>query len=187
MKANKIPVQKLILLFIARGAPHIRRSHLYDAALSTLTMDYFEAARSLDELIGSDLIRLTVLEDSGSRDAEDRDVERCELTDKGLEGLEALENQIPVTTRRFLTAYLDRTHLQRTTADTLTAKVEETPDGRFRLTCRQLEDDDSSFSFTLLLPTEAMARKAASNWRERPGTIFSALLDSLLAEDKEKP
>lgn len=187
MPNEAIPVHKLILLYIAGQAPGIRLSRLRDAGLATLSMDYLDLAGALEDLTASGLIQVTVRDDKLLRDAEDREIEICQLTVAGRSTLQALENQIPAPTRRFLSAYLDETHLQRTAADTITSTVETASDGRYRLTCRQMEGDDGSFSFSILFPTEAMARRAALTWREKPASVFSSLLQSLLGDDKKTP
>ncbi len=183
---NQIPVQKLILLFIARKEPGIRRSRLRDAALATLAMDYLDAARALDELAESDLLTMAARPGQPILDAEDRTVLHCELTEKGLAALEALENQIPVSTRRFLETYLDGTRTSRTAADLITAVIEDLPEGGCRLTCRQTDGDRTDFSLSLLLPSEDLARRAAARWRENPAGVYAALLASLLAEQQKK-
>ncbi|NLA95700.1 MAG: DUF4364 family protein [Clostridiaceae bacterium] len=187
MQSNYIPVHKLILLYIAKQAPGIRRSRLRDAALASLSMDYLDMTRALEELTMSGLLRIAACQEKSLLDAQDREVEHCDLTEKGQRTLAALENQIPVSTRRFLAAYLDETLSQRRAADTLTSVVEVTSDGRYRLTCRQLGGEDGSLSFTVLFPTEAMARKAGLTWREKPASVFSALIESLLGEGEKTP
>lgn len=187
MQSNHIPVHKLILLYIAKEAPGIRRSHLREAALATLSMDYFDMVHALEELTASGLLRVAAREEQGLLDAQDQEVECCDLTEKGRETLAALEKQIPAPTRRFLTSRLNETLLQRKAADTITARVSRAADGRYRLVCRQLEGQEDGFSFSLLLPTGAMANKAAVTWREKPASVFSALIRALLDEDKMIP
>ena len=187
MQSNHIPVHKLILLYIAKQAPGIRRSRLRDAALASLSMDYLDFTRVLEEVTASGLLCIAAREEESLLDAQDREVERCDLTGKGRRTLAALENQIPVSTRRFLAAHLDERLSQRRAADTLSSVVEATGDGRYRLTCRQLDGEDGSFSFTIVFPTEAMARKAGISWREKPASVFSALIESLLGEDEKMP
>ncbi|MFA5585431.1 MAG: DUF4364 family protein [Saccharofermentanales bacterium] len=181
MQDQSIPVHKLILLFIADQAPGIRRSRLGDAALASLSMDYFDLAKTLDELIEAGLIEL----ETGG----DQEIERCRLTDQGRSALAILQEQIPLSTRRFLTTYLDDTHLQRAAADQITASFQPAEEGGSRLTCSLREGDSESLSLSLILPSEALARRAAARWREDAPAVFSALLQALLAEEdqKEKP
>lgn len=187
MQSNHIPVHKLILLYIAKEAPGIRRSHLRDAALATLSMDYLDMVGALEELTTSGLLRVAARGEDSLLDAEDREIECCNLTKKGHDTLAALEKQIPVSTRRFLSSHLDETRAERRAADTLTSVIEPTGDGRYRLTCRQLDGAEKGFSFSVPLPTEAMARKAAITWREHSASVFAALVQSLLGEDKKMP
>ena len=46
MSRQDLPIQKLILLYIAGEAPGIRRAQLCEAALATLSMDYFDGVRA---------------------------------------------------------------------------------------------------------------------------------------------
>ena len=62
MSRQDLPIQKLILLYIAGEAPGIRRAQLCEAALATLSMDYFEMASALDELVKARLIHVAAPE-----------------------------------------------------------------------------------------------------------------------------
>ena len=83
MPNEAIPVHKLILLYIAGQAPGIRLSRLRDAGLATLSMDYLDLAGALEDLTASGLIQVTVRDDKLLRDAEDREIEICQLTVAG--------------------------------------------------------------------------------------------------------
>lgn len=187
MSEREIPVHKLIILYIAREVPGIRRSKLTDAALASLSMDYFDLVQGLEELEDARLIQVAQRKDERVLDARDRAVQRCDLTPRGLEVLEALEGQIPPPSRRFLQNYLDREGMERRLADTVTARVEATPQGLFRLTCRQEADGGPALSLSLDFPSEAMARRAASAWRERSHEVFASLVEALLNKDEKKP
>ena len=182
-----IPVQKLILLFIADRVPGIRRSQLCDAALASLSMNYFDLTLALDDLESAQLIQVAVRKDEAVHDARDRAVHRCDLTEKGRSALESLENQIPPATRRFLTDYLDQGDLKRRLADTVTARVDLTPSGHYRLTCRQKDSDGPGLKLSLTFPSQALARKAAAVWRENSHEVYAAIIQALLPEDEKKP
>lgn len=183
MADTQLPIDKLTLLFIAREAPGIRRSHLCDAALATLAMDYFDVARALDELASGGLLHLAVRKGERSLTADEQPVARCDLTPKGHAALAALVDQIPAPTRRFLIDHLNATALRRRTADAITAQVEATPEGHYRVVCRH-DGDDNAFCMSLDVPTEAMARKAAATWRERSSDVYRTILESLLDDDR---
>jgi len=186
VERSAIPVDKLILLSIVKQVPGIRRSRLRDAALATLSMDYFTFARALDELSSSKLIHVAVRKNEAAHDAGDRAVERCDLTESGLAVLGPLEEQIPLPTRRFLAAYLDEGEMDRRLADLVTASVEASLNGDYRLTLRMNEEGGDGMTLSLLFPTEKLARKAAAAWRERSDRILFSLMDSLLSEEDEK-
>ena len=180
MQNQSLPVQKLILLYIAEKAPGIRSSQLCDAALATLSMDYFKMAAALDELVGARLIHRAVRKNEQAYDANDRKVERCDLTENGMKVLDALRSQIPAGTRRFLTDYLEERYMKRKTSDMITAIVEETENGQYLLTCRDASDRDHPFLLEMTFPTESLARKAAAAWRRRSDDILLSILNALL-------
>jgi hypothetical protein len=184
MSRQDLPIQKLILLYIAGEAPGIRRAQLCEAALATLSMDYFEMASALDELVKARLIHVAARRNERTRDAHEREVERCDLTTEGRLVLDALSDQIPASTRRFLTTYLEKGALKRKTEDQITATVEETVRGMYRLTCRNTCNGDESFLLKMTFPSEALAKEAATNWRRNYDDILKMLLEAL-AEDRE--
>ncbi|HZK29273.1 MAG TPA: DUF4364 family protein [Clostridia bacterium] len=187
MQKTNIPIDKLILLYVAKQAPGIRRSQLRDAALATLSMDYFDVTRALDELIASHLLYVAVRKDEPVFDAHGQAVERCELTDEGRLALDALEKQIPASTKRFLSTYLSEGDLKRRLADTVTATVDMTATGNYRLTCHQREEDDAGLTLSLSFPTQALAQRAAATWRERAADIYLCVIDALLpSQDKDE-
>ncbi len=187
MSESAIPVHKLILLHITDQVPGIRRSLLCDAALATLSMDYFDVTQALDELLASRLIHVAVRKGEILHDARDKAVERCDLTEAGQTALKALENQIPPATKRFLSAYLSEGDLDRRLKDTITTRIEPTPSGQYRLTCRQAGDQDGDLTLSLLFPTEDLARKAALAWRERSHEVLTAIIEALLPEQEKTP
>ncbi len=186
MHETKISIHKLILLYIIEQAPGLRRSYLRDTALSTLSMDYFDMARALDDLIDTGLVHVGVRKGEEALDAHNRTIERCDLTEKGMTAIEGLNHQIPATTRRFITQYLEEHSFRHKMADAVTVKIEPTSDGQYELVCRQKEGNDTSFLLTLRFPTEEMAQKAAQTWRERPDDIVNTLIHALLADTREK-
>jgi hypothetical protein len=183
MQENPFPLHKLILLHIAGQTPGIRRSGLCDAALSTLSMDYFDVARALDELAEAKLIQVAARKGEAVLDAHDRAVERCDLTAKGQEVLSTLESQIPVTIRRYLSEYLDKTALDRRILDTVTATVEPTATGQYRVLLKQHNEQDEGFSLSCTFPTEKMAKKAAATWRESSAKVLQAIVKTLLESE----
>ncbi len=183
MQEMNIPIQKVTLLYIAAQAPGLRRSQLQDAALATLSMDYFDMATALDELVEAGLIHIGTRKGEEAMDAHNRSVERCDLTDKGLIVLDALRSQIPPATRRFITQYLSERGFQRKIADSITARIELASDGQYEVICRQKEGDETSFHLVLRFPTEDMARKAAESWRERSSDVMRALMEVLLQNE----
>ena len=180
MQQDRFPQHKLILLHIAGQSPGIRRSGLCDAALSTLSMDYFDVAKALDELVEARLIQVAARKGEALLDAEDRAVERCDLTAKGEEVILALENQIPSAIRRYLADYLDKTELRRRLDDSVTATVEMTANGQYKLTCRQQDEQDTSFLLSLNFPSERLAKKAAETWREQSSEVLETIVNTLL-------
>ncbi len=187
MGESAIPVHKLILLHIAGQVPGIRRSQLCDAALATLSMNYFDVTQALDELESGRLIHVAVRKGERLHDARDRAVQRCDLTEAGRTALEALENQIPAATKRFLANYLSEGDLDRRLKDAVTARVEPTPSGQYRLTCRQDGDREAELTLSLLFPSEDLARKAAAAWRERSHEILDALFEAFLSGQEKRP
>ena len=187
MQDSSIPVHKVILLYIVGRVPGIRRSQLFDAALASLSMDYFDLTLALDQLVQAQLIQVATRKGEALLDARDRAVQRCDLTEKGQAALDSLESQIPATTRRFLTDYLDKGDLKRRLADMVTAQVEETPSGHYRLTCRQEGSEGDDFQLSLLFPSEALAKRGAQVWRDKSHEVYTAIIQALLPEDKEKP
>ena len=187
MQETKIPIHKLILLYIVEQAPGLRRSYLQDTALASLSMDYFDVMRALDDLIDTGLIHVGARKGEEALDAHNRTIERCDLTDKGLVAISALKHQIPAATRRFITQYLEAHSYRRKMADAVTVRIELTSDGQYELICRQKEGNDTSFLLKLRFPTEEMAEKASRTWREHPDDIVNTLIHSLLNDTPEEP
>lgn len=185
MPRQNLPINKLILLYIAGEVPGIRRAQLGDVALATLSMDYFEMASALDELIKTRLIHVAARRNEKTRDACEREVERCDLTTEGRLVLDALNDQIPPSTRRFITNYLEKGALKRRTEDQITATVEETAHGMYRLICRNTSNGDETFLLKMTFPSETLAKEAATTWRRRYNDILTMLLKSL-AEDRDE-
>jgi hypothetical protein len=185
MLSQNLPINKLILLYIAGEVPGIRRTQLGDAALATLSMDYFEMASALDELIKTRLIHVAARRDEKTLNAHEREVERCDLTAEGRLVLNALNDQIPASTRRFLTNYLEKNALKRRTEDQITATVEETARGMYRLICRNTSDGDETFLLKMTFPSEKLAKKAAATWRYHYDDILTVLLE-VFSEDRDK-
>lgn len=184
MQETNIPIDKLILLYIAEQAPGIRKSQLRDAALATLSMDYFDATSALDELISTHLLHVAVRKNEPVHDARGRAVERCELTDTGRTALDALEKQIPASTKRFLSGYLIDGDLKRRIADTITATVEITATGHYRLTCRQSDENNSGLTLSLSFPTQELAQIAATTWREYSEDVYLSVVNALVHEQQ---
>lgn len=187
MQETTISIHKLILLYIAEQAPGLRRSYLQDTALATLSMDYFDMMRALDDLIDTGLLHVGARKGEEVLDAHNRTIERCDLTDKGISAIDVLSHQIPAATRRFIVQYLEEHSFRRKMADAVTVKIEPTSDGQYELVCRQKEGNDTSFLLTLRFPTEAMAEKASRAWRERPDDIVNTLIHSLLRDNHVEP
>lgn len=185
MLSQNLPINKLILLYITGEVPGIRRTQLGDAALATLSMDYFEMASALDELIKTRLIHVAARRDEKTLNAHEREVERCDLTAEGRLVLNALNDQIPASTRRFLTNYLEKNALKRRTEDQITATVEETARGMYRLICRNTSDGDETFLLKMTFPSEKLAKKAAATWRYHYDDILTVLLE-VFSEDSDK-
>ena len=185
MLSQNLPINKLILLYITGEVPGIRRTQLGDAALATLSMDYFEMASALDELIKTRLIHVAARRDEKTLNAHEREVERCDLTAEGRLVLNALNDQIPASTRRFLTNYLEKNALKRRTEDQITATVEETARGMYRLICRNTSDGDETFLLKMTFPSEKLAKKAAATWRYHYDDILTVLLE-VFSEDRDK-
>ena len=183
MQENPFPLHKLILLHIAGQTPGIRRSGLCDAALSTLSMDYFAGAYARDVLVDSKLFLVASCKGEAVLDAHDRAVERCDLTAKGQEVLNALESQKPGTIRRYLADYLDKTALDRRILDTVTATVEPTATGQYRVLLKQHNEQDEGFSLSCTFPTEKMAKKAAATWRVSSAKVLQAVVKTLLESE----
>lgn len=186
MHETNLSIHKLTLLYIIEQAPGLRRSYLQDTALATLSMDYFDMARALDELVDTGLVHIGARKGEEALDAHNRTIERCDLTAKGMAVIEALNHQIPPATRRFISQYLDEHSFRWKVADAVTVKIELTSDGQYELICRQKEGNDTSFLLTLRFPTEEMADKAAQAWRERSDEIVNMLIHSLLKDTSEK-
>ena len=178
MLRHNLPINKLILLYIIGEVPGIRRAQLGDAALATLSMDYFEMASALDELIKTRLIHIAARRDEKTLDAHEREVERCDLTTEGRLVLDVLNDQIPASTRRFLTNYLEKNALKRRTDDQITATVEETAGGMYRLICRNTSNGDDTFLLKMTFPSEELAKEAAATWRHRYDDILTMLLEA---------
>lgn len=185
MLRHNLPINKLILLYIAGEVPGIRRTQLGDAALATLSMDYFEMASALDELINARLIYVAARRDEKTLNAHEREVERCDLTAEGHHVLDVLNDQIPASTRRFLTNYLEKNALKRRTEDQITATVEETAHGMYRLICRNTSDGDETFLLKMTFPSEELAKKAAATWRHHYDDILTMLLEAF-SKDRDK-
>ena len=76
MQDSSIPVHKVILLYIVGRVPGIRRSQLFDAALASLSMDYFDLTLALDQLVSAQLIQVASRKDEALLDARDQAVQR---------------------------------------------------------------------------------------------------------------
>lgn len=186
MYGENITIHKLTLLYIIEQAPGLRRSYLQDTALATLSMNYFDMARALDELIDMGLVYVGARKGEEAIDAHNRIIKRYDLTEKGMAVIEALNHQIPPATRRFISQYLDEHSFRHRMADTVTVKIELTSDGQYELTCRQKEGNDTSFLLKIRFPTEEMAQKASQIWRERSDDVVNMLIHSLLIDTPEE-
>lgn len=182
MALDQKTLNKMILLKFTSLHPGLRKSMLAEIALDSLQMDFFSYSEATAELISGKLLYLAVRKDEPHLDADQQAVERIDITAKGLEVLNALQNQIPDNISKWIKRKSEELKGERLKLENHSFRLKPTATGEWLLTLERFENESKSFTISLVFPTENLAKKAASAWEAASFDLYETILKKLLKD-----
>ncbi|MDI9470059.1 MAG: DUF4364 family protein [Bacillota bacterium] len=174
---------QIIILHIVQQLPGITRDELMQLVLGTLYMDYFSFGILTERLVEDGLLYIGRRKNEPLTDAAGRALERCDLTERGLEVHEALISRLPLPVRRHLGELLRLKLAERGDSESVIAAYRPDEDGRFLVTLALHENIVPLIEVSLRVPDEHMARSSIRRWREHYLEIYPLLLRELIYGD----
>ncbi len=171
---------QIIILHIVQQLPGITRDELMQLVLGTLYMDYFAFGILTERLVEDGLLHIARRKNEPLTDAAGRAVERCDLTERGLDVHEALISKLPLPIRRHLGELLRLKQVELGDSESVIAAYRPDEDGRFLVTLALLENVAPLIEISLRVPDEHMARTSIRHWREHYLEIYPLLLRELI-------
>ncbi|HHU07642.1 MAG TPA: DUF4364 family protein [Clostridiaceae bacterium] len=181
MALDQTTLNKVIILKLVSLLPGLRHTMLSDAVLDSLQMNFFEYSLALSELIEGKLLYKAVRKGEPHLDADQQAVERIDITQKGTEVLQALENQIPDAVNKWINRKSAELKGEQNILETHSSRLEQTGTGEWMLILERYETDVPNFTIRLNFPTREMAKKAASAWEAASVDLYELILKRLLA------
>jgi hypothetical protein len=182
MERSELATTKLIILYILRRLPAVTLNQLTSLSLDTLYMDYFGFAAAFEGLRADQMLTSAVRKGELSLDAAGHPVVRCDLTERGLAVLEALENKIPLPVLSYLAQESPVWQKDIRRERQLTASFDPDANGRYRVRLRQLESENPMVDLSLTIPDKKLARQICDRWLRQPQSMYLGLL-ALLADE----
>jgi len=175
-------LNKIILLKIVSLLPGLRQNMLADAAVDSLQMNFIEYSLALSELRDNKLLYQAVRKGEPHLDSERQAVERVDITTHGLEVLQALENQIPLSVSKWINNKATELSGIKNKEESYSARINLTGSGEWLLVLERYESDNISFRIDLIFPSKDLAEKAASAWEAASLELYDYILTRLLAD-----
>ncbi len=182
MALDQKTLNKVIILKLASLLPGLRHAMLSDAVLDSLQMNFFEYSLALSELIEGKLLYKAVRKGEPHLDADQQAVERIDVTQRGAEVLQALENQIPESVNKWISRKAVELKGEQLLLETYSSRMEQTGTGEWLLILERYETDTPNFTIRLTFPTKEMAKKAASSWEAASIELYELIISRLLSD-----
>lgn len=175
---NSVPDVKVLVMYILNyaGFP-LSKDNLIKITLDSGTVEYFDVAQAIDEMLMTGLIDIT------GKDSPNM----LRITEMGRQTLSMFEKTLPHSIRRKNQASLLKMLADIERKQNVKSKIEKTESG-YEVVCTLLEGKDTLLEYKLLVPTQIQAQIIVDQFEKNPTekykNILELLIDEKLFEDK---